>query len=218
MFWKRKSKEEKILEKIREKKKEIDKLKEDVNNMAKLVLKDGKLQKVESATPPQKEIPTPPSPPDELNMNLKPKYSEEDMRREYNKMIEAIAPASMQQQYQQPQMAPQPPNYEPAPRQNPPQFVPPPQRPQFRQPQYAPVEEQPQYYQQPQQPQYRPQPEQVVQITIVLCNEGTLQFSVPLSALENYINTLNNAMEQSKVIVIEDYIVNARNIVMYKYE
>ena len=43
MFWKKKTKEEKILRNIQEKKKQIDKMKEEIRTMARYALKDGKI-------------------------------------------------------------------------------------------------------------------------------------------------------------------------------
>jgi len=192
MFGK-KTKEEKIVEEMKKKKEQIDKLKEEMNNMAKLILKDGKLQKVED-TPKQEEVkpvvqvPPPieimqPSSHDIQYMRQQieadnQRRAVEEQTRQYD---EAVARAVQQQQQQQ-VMYRQP--------------VPPPQMPQM----------------------YQPQQPTVVKVTIEVITGGVYAIDIESSVIKQFISELDKAINSQIVFAIGNRVINGKQIVSYSFE
>jgi len=101
-----KTKEQKTIDKMKKTKQEIDKLKEEMDKMAKLVLKDGKLQKIENTPKVEQHIEEPdgfgpPLPPQAPRMPMPPQYpTQEEVNVLRQRMIQREQ--QIQQEYQQP--------------------------------------------------------------------------------------------------------------------
>jgi hypothetical protein len=210
MFWKRKSKEEKIVDEMKEKKQQVDKLKEEIEKMGKLVLKDGKLQKVEDTPKETVPVQSPPQPttrqPDVSGFEEQVANVGEQVRRETYSRQQQFSPRGPPQEYvtegdiyggmQMPQPQVQTP---------------------FRQPQY-PQQMPPQYPQQapPQYPQY---PQQApVAVNIEMVTGSVVQIQVPIEQLDNFIEGLNTAIDSQSSFPLNNRVINGRNVVLYTYE
>lgn len=219
-FGKKKTKEEKIIEQMKEKKEQIDKLKEEMNNMAKLVLKDGKLQKVEDVQKQEekKEINTPPSPPPELDTRrAMPQQYQEDIfenprrqptpdevqqirqqiinenraKQEYQLRQEQMRLYQEQEQMRMMQQQ--------AAQQQAQQFVPPPTPPQ-------------QFYQQP------VPPIQSVVVVIEMVNGSIYKYEITTDVLNQFTSELNAAMNQQTTYSLNDRTIHGKHIVSYFIE
>jgi hypothetical protein len=209
MLWRKQSKEEKALEEIKIKKAQIDKLKEEIVQMGKLVLKDGKLQKVEDTQKPESigPVPTPPSPPldfeqqamkvaEQVRQRMPPPYSNPPQAEPQFPPL----PQFPQQQYQQ-QAYPQYQQQAPPPQFQQQQYQQPP--PQYQMP--------PQFVQQP--PQYPP-----LTVTIQMIGETVIQVNVAQEKIESFIEELNNAVDNQSSFPLGNKIINGRNILFYTFE
>lgn len=208
MFFKKKNKEEKIIEQMKEKKAQIDKLKEEMNAMAKLVLKDGKLQKVEDT--PKEEVrqavPTPPSPPPSIDIRRQPQPLQYDIGDQNQMQPNAHDIQRMRQQMfdenqrrlQEDQRAQQ-------------QY-----QEQLRMQQPVPPR---QFYQQP-QPQFyqQPVPPRIINILIETITGATYKLEITEDIFKQFTDELNAAIDGQATFTIGNRILNGRNIVSYSYE
>lgn len=227
MFWgksKEEKQKEKILKQMKEKKVQIDKLKEEMNNMAKLVLKDGKLQKVED-TPKQEEplgplgnVPVPP-PALDSRRPIPQQYQEdifENPRRQptpnevqqIRQQIMEENRAKQEQQLRQEQLRlfqeqEQMRMMQEQAAQR--QFVPPPMPPH-------------QYYQQPVYQNPLPPPVQSVVVVIEMVNGSLYKYEITTDVLKQFIEELNSAINQQTTYSLNDRTINGKNIVSYFIE
>jgi hypothetical protein len=223
-LFKKKTKEEKVLEEIKKKKEQMDKLKEEINKMGKLVLKDGKLTKIEDA---QKEAPktqVQEAPIDYTNPNMDdvmsqmrkqaqvppaqpkqvpPPLSPEEYQR-INRVRQQQEMAAFEQQYMEEQqmLAEQQRQAEIA-RQR---------QLQMEEYQMQQARQQPQQYQQPHQQMPR------VVVTIEMITGSTLTLEVTGDKIESFVEALNLAIDNQSSFPMNNKVINGRNIVSYTLE
>ena len=182
--------EKKILEEMKKKKEQIDKLKEEMNNMAKLVLKDGKLQKVEEKKDEVLPI-IPPNPPStksieydnpELAMNEAQQAMREDYRRK------------MQEQMLREQMV---------------------QNEQLRQQQYN---EQLRQQQLRQQQYVQPESPVIIKVIIEMISGVSYGLEIPENQITAFLTDLDTAINNQTTFPLNNRVINGRNIVSYVIE
>jgi hypothetical protein len=188
-LFKRKSKEEKAAEQIRKKIAQIEKLKNEVITMGRLVLKDGKLEKAESvqqqapAAPVQERVmPAPP-----IDVEYTPPSQQQQMAEEDDFIEE---PAMFRGRPQQQEIQ-EPPMYRRPEPQEPPMYRPP-QRQQQRIPQDLTVE-------------------------IILIEGQTVQVKVSPDNAQGLLDDIGNSIVTGAILVVGSRGINPRHIVMYQY-
>lgn len=190
LFGKNKEKEEKkILEEMKRKKQQIEKLKEEMNNMAKLVLKDGKLQKVEDKK--DEAMIIPPSPPPS-----KPMYDTPDnsMQEAQQAMREQIYRKQMQEQMIQERI-----NEEVRQRQL-----------QEQQQRYAQSQAQPRYAQ--------AAPVANIKVIIEMINGATYGIELPETQISAFLTELDTAINGQTTFPLSNRVINGKNIISYVVE
>jgi len=227
-----KSKEEKTLDEIKKKKAQMDKLKEEIVKMGKLVLKDGKLTKVEDTPKEEAKIGTPAVMPDvpTSDAEIDEMVQQERLRRQGMATLvntpqppRSVPPQMSQDQYnalqrqqelynyqqqiiQQQAMQNQAVNQAQAEAE---------QREYMRQQQE--LYQQQQMRQQP-QPYQQPQRLPMIAVSIDMVNGTTITISVPGDKVDSFVEGLNIAIDNQSSFPINNKIINGRNIVSYTIE
>jgi len=206
-FGKKKTKEEKIIEQMKEKKQQIDKLKEEMNNMAKLVLKDGKLQKVEDIQKQEekKEIGPAPNPPLVLDTRMIEQSQDnifENPRRqptsdEVQQIRQQIFNENITKQEQQLRLFQE--------------------QEQMRMMQQQTAQQQ-QYYQQPVYQTPVSPPVQSVMVVIEMVNGSLYKYEITTDVLKQFTDELNSAMNQQVTYSLNDRTIHGKHIVSYFIE
>ena len=182
---KTKSKEEKLVDSMTAKVAQIEKLKNEVNEMGKLILKDGRLQKVEDV-PKQVVQPQP--------------TQEEVMEAKLEQEARQFA-----EQHPMPQMPrPIPQNIPRAPTQEEIDY--------YQEQNRLPMEEQERKQMYSMRPK---QQEQQLLINIELVNGNIIQANVSIDKFESFVSEVNTAIDNQCAIPIGQRIINGAHIVTY---
>lgn len=218
MLWQRKNKEEKILVDIKKKKAQLDKLKEEIVQMGKLVLKDGKLQRIDDIKRDEVVVQNSQEAVDTFEKTAK-------------QVVEQVAPPprSMPRQYaaSQPTLLPeedivyvkQPTSQS----QFTPQQLQQMQMQQQMQEQYEQMQLQQQRLQQLQMQQQMTQQQAQQQLPPIMVNielvtGSIIQLEVERAKLDSFVEEINGAIDNQSSIPLGSKVINGRNIVMYTFE
>jgi hypothetical protein len=219
-MWFKKNQEKQILNEMKKKKQQIEKLKEDMNKMAKLVLKDGRLQKVEEkrdVIKSEEELAVPISPMAKQvpNFDIKvPTFNNEEIIEE--KLSNEILQEQQRRLYEQ-QVAQE-------------------QQRRLYEQQVAQEQQRRLYEQQVAQEQQRRLYEQqvgqtmniinkptqqestIIKVTIETVGGGTFNVGVPEEHISKFLADLDIAINSQVIFPLNNRIINGRNIVSYLIE
>lgn len=193
MLFRKKSKEEKVLEDIKNKKAQIDKLKEEIVTMGKLVLRDGKLEAVKD----KPAVQAAPEQQGQAPMMQMPQVPPPPVMEEFVAPQANTYPPELMQQYQQQQS------------------YPPPQSRGWDIPQ-QPRQAQPQY-QQP-RPQYAAPVALPVAVKIEMITGTVIVLEVAREQLQSFIEEINAAIDNQASLPLNNRVINGRNVVVYSFE
>jgi hypothetical protein len=201
-FLKRETKEQKVVREIKEKKVQIDKLKEEITNMAKLQIVNGKIVKTQDVpqTPTTSQpTQTPPTPQPTTNPNMD--FEQEVMREKIKRQL-----LEQQQQSQQNEMLRR-------------QMLQEQERQLVAQQQAIYEQQQSQLQQEDmlmqQQVQQQQQVEQEVEVVLRLTNDSEFKMSVSVNEIGEFIKDINTAIEHQTPFNIGDHTINTRHLMMY---